>query len=90
MADDAVPIPLDLKLREYAFQLQDSSLSRLHEKAGKAFWESIEKNGKPALCSGRSQPLTWIPRRNGSICVDLAINADTAISRSPISIESQE
>jgi hypothetical protein len=48
MADDAVPIPLDLKLREYAFQLQDPSLSRLHDKAGKAFWESIEKNGKPA------------------------------------------
>jgi hypothetical protein len=51
MADDAVPIPLDLKLREYAFQLQDPSLSKLHEKAGKAFWESVEKNGKSATSS---------------------------------------
>jgi len=58
MADDAVPIPLDLKLREYAFQLQDSSLSRLHEKAGKAFWESIEKNGKLECSSDRGQRLT--------------------------------
>lgn len=46
MADDAVPIPLDLKIREYAFQLQDPSLSKLHEQAAKALWESVEKNGE--------------------------------------------
>jgi hypothetical protein len=51
MADDAVPIPLDLKLPQYAFQLQDESLSKLHDNAAKSFWASIEKNGMQAILS---------------------------------------
>ncbi len=46
MSDDSVPLPYpDLKLSHYAFQLQDPSLSHLHEAASKAFWEGIEKDG---------------------------------------------
>lgn len=45
MADDAVPIPLDLKLKDYAFQLQNPELESLHAEASKNFWESVEKNG---------------------------------------------
>jgi hypothetical protein len=47
MSDDSVPLPYpNLKLSHYAFQLQDSSLSNLHETAAKAFWEGIEKDGE--------------------------------------------
>lgn len=47
MADvDSVPITIDLKLPQYAFQLQEESLSHLHEEARKGLWEGIEKYGE--------------------------------------------
>jgi hypothetical protein len=47
MSDDSVPQPYpNIKLAQYAFQLQDPSLSHLHEAASKAFWEGVEKDGE--------------------------------------------
>jgi 26S proteasome regulatory subunit N7 len=45
MSDDSVPLPYpNFKLPQYAFQLQDASLSHLHAAASKAFWEGVEKD----------------------------------------------
>lgn len=46
MADDAAPITINLKLQTYVFQLQDETLSHLHEEAKKLLWEGIEKDGE--------------------------------------------
>jgi hypothetical protein len=89
MADDAVPIPLDLKIREYAFQLQDPSLSKLHEQAAKAFWESIEKNGElrgVILCTLE----LILSTRDGALHDDPAVLPDTTFRRPSIPSEEQE
>jgi hypothetical protein len=95
MADDAVPIPLDLKIREYAFQLQDPSLSKLHEQAAKAFWESIEKNGERRN-GALHQYLTLelMPStgsyRDGTLHVDFAIIPDTTFCRPSVASKGEE
>jgi hypothetical protein len=95
MADDAVPIPLDLKIREYAFQLQDPNLSKLHEQAAKAFWESIEKNGERRNGMLHQYPeLELMPlsrsHRDGSLHVDFAIIPDTTFCRPPFASKGEE
>lgn len=95
MADDAVPIPLDLKIREYAFQLQDPNLSKLHEQAAKAFWESIEKNGEQrngVLHQYLTLELMLSTRsyRDGTLHVDFAIILDTTFCRPPFTSEGEE
>ncbi len=56
MSDDSVPLPFpNLKLAEYAFQLQRDELSHLHAEASKALWAGIEEDGGCGTGSTRLQ-----------------------------------